>query len=68
MDPEGDLSVLPQEMTLEDFESFITRLGKYPMQVNVLLFMTFFTIVIPAVKGLWCFMPLSTIFQLYRGG
>jgi hypothetical protein len=35
MDPEGDLSVLPQEMTLGDFESFITRLGKYPMQVNI---------------------------------
>jgi hypothetical protein len=29
-------NVLPQEMTLGDFESFITRLGKYPMQVNVL--------------------------------
>ncbi|XP_052104440.1 uncharacterized protein LOC127737626 [Mytilus californianus] len=34
IDPSGDVDVLPKNMNLTDFESFITRIGKYPVQMN----------------------------------
>lgn len=34
IDPSADVEQLPNDMNLTDFESFITRIGKYPKQVR----------------------------------